>query len=39
MASIGQKLTDEEVQEMMSTADVNHDGKIDYYEFVKMMKQ
>jgi calmodulin len=38
MASIGQRLTDEEVDEMMKTADVNHDGKIDYGEFVKMMK-
>ena len=39
MASIGQRLSDEEVQEMMTAADVNKDGKIDYNEFVKMMKQ
>ena len=39
MASIGQRLSDEEVQEMMTAADVNKDGKIDYNEFLKMMKQ
>jgi Ca2+-binding EF-hand superfamily protein len=39
MASIGQRLSDEEVHEMMTTADINRDGKIDYAEFVKMMRQ
>lgn len=37
MTSLGEKLTDEEVTEMIREADVNGDGQINYEEFVKMM--
>lgn len=37
MASLGEKLSDAEVMEMVKEADSNGDGKIDYQEFVKMM--
>ena len=35
--TLGQKLTDEEFQEFWKEADINHDGKLDYNEFVNMM--
>ncbi|KAF0414443.1 calmodulin [Gigaspora margarita] len=38
MNSIGEKLTDEEIDEMIHEADVDGDGQINYEEFVKMMK-
>ncbi|CAG8739483.1 22704_t:CDS:2, partial [Dentiscutata erythropus] len=38
MSSIGEKLTDEEIDEMIHEADVDGDGQINYEEFVKMMK-
>jgi calmodulin len=39
MASLGEKLTDEEVDEMMLIAEADLDGnQINYEEFVKMMK-
>jgi len=37
MTSLGEKLTDEEVDEMIREADVDGDGRINYEEFVKMM--
>ena len=36
MANLGEKLTDEEVDEMSREADVDGDGQINYPEFVKM---
>lgn len=35
--TLGQKLTDEEFDEFWKEADINHDGKLDYNEFVNMM--
>ena len=37
MTSLGNKLTDGEVDEMMKFADRDFDGFINYSEFVKMM--
>jgi calmodulin len=37
MTNLGEKLTDEEVDEMIREADVDNDGQINYDEFVKMM--
>jgi calmodulin len=36
MTNLGEKLTDEEVDEMIREADVDGDGQIDYDEFVKV---
>jgi len=38
MSSLGESLTDEEVEEMIKEADTDGDGQINYMEFVKMMK-
>ncbi|KAK9315713.1 hypothetical protein V1522DRAFT_409271 [Lipomyces starkeyi] len=37
MTSIGERLTDEEVDLMIKEADTNNDGRIDYNEFVQLM--
>ncbi|KAH0478047.1 MAG: hypothetical protein KVP17_003070 [Porospora cf. gigantea B] len=37
MTHLGEKLTDDEVDEMIREADVDGDGQINYEEFVKMM--
>ncbi|KAL7313242.1 hypothetical protein PS15m_007010 [Mucor circinelloides] len=37
MANLGQKLTSQELDEMIKEADTDGDGKINYKEFVKMM--
>lgn len=34
---IGEKLSEEEVDEMIREADIDQDGQINYEEFVKMM--
>ncbi|CAE8709385.1 unnamed protein product [Polarella glacialis] len=39
MTNLGEKLTDEEVDEMIREADVDGDGQINYEEFVKMMME
>ncbi|BGP34914.1 hypothetical protein JCM10296v2_006738 [Rhodotorula toruloides] len=37
MTNLGEKLSDQEVEEMIREADVDGDGQINYDEFVKMM--
>ena len=37
MTNLGEKLTDEEVDEMIREADVDGDGQTNYEEFVKMV--
>lgn len=37
MMHFGEQFTDEEVEEMISDADSNNDGKIDYTEFSQMI--
>ena len=38
MTNLGEKLTDQEVNEMLSCANTEESDKISYEEFVKMMK-
>ena len=37
MNHLGEKLTDEEVDEMIREADIDGDGQVNYEEFVTMM--
>lgn len=37
MSNLGQKLSSQELDEMIKEADIDGDGKINYKEFVKMM--
>ena len=37
MMNLGEKLTDEEVDEMIREADIDGDGQVNYEEFVTMM--
>lgn len=37
MSSLGERLSDAEIQEMMREADTNGDGQIDFNEFVRML--
>ncbi|XP_072976911.1 calmodulin-1 [Typha angustifolia] len=37
MINLGEKLTDEEVEQMIREADVDGDGQVNYEEFVRMM--
>jgi calmodulin len=37
MANLGEKLTNEEVNEMIREADVDGDGQVSYEEFARMM--
>ena len=37
MTNLGEKLTDEEVDEMIKEADIDGDGLVNYEEFVTMM--
>merc|ERR1719281_550895 len=37
MSNLGQKMSDEEVVEMIREADLDLDGQVNYEEFVKMM--
>ena len=36
---IGENLTDEEIQEMIDEADLDHDGEINEHEFLKIIKK
>ena len=37
MTNLGEKMTDEEVDEMIREADVDGDGQVNYEEFARMM--
>lgn len=37
MSSLGEQMTDEEIDEMIKAADTDGDGQVNYEEFVKMM--
>jgi len=37
MMNLGEKLTDEEIDEMIQCADVDGDGQINYEEFINLM--
>lgn len=36
---LGENLTDEELQEMIDEADLDHDGEINEQEFLRIMKK
>uniref|UniRef100_A0A453LRC9 EF-hand domain-containing protein n=1 Tax=Aegilops tauschii subsp. strangulata TaxID=200361 RepID=A0A453LRC9_AEGTS len=38
MINLGEKMTDEEVEQMIREADTDGDGQVNYDEFVLMMK-
>lgn len=38
MASLGSPLTDTDIEAMIRLADANGDGRVDYEEFVRMVK-
>ena len=37
MISLGEKMTEEEVDQMIREADMDGDGQVNYQEFVRMM--
>jgi Ca2+-binding EF-hand superfamily protein len=37
MINLGEKLTDEEAEQMIKEADLDGDGQVNYDEFVRMM--
>lgn len=37
MINLGEKLTDDEVEQMIREADIDGDGQVNYDEFVRMM--
>jgi len=37
MMNFGEKLSDDEAQEMIDEADIDGDGRVDYEEYVTMM--
>lgn len=37
MINLGEKLTDDEVEQMIKEADLDGDGQVNFEEFVKMM--
>ena len=37
MMNIGEKLTDEELEQMIREADLDRDGQVNYEEFMRMM--
>ncbi len=37
MTNLGEKLSEQEVEEMIREADVDNDGQVNYDEFVNMM--
>ena len=39
MTNLGEKLTDEEVDEMLREADIDGDTQVNYEEFVRMITQ
>lgn len=38
MINLGEKLSDEEVEQMINEADLDGDGQVNFEEFVKMMR-
>lgn len=39
LTSLGEPLTDEEVDEMLRSVDIDNDGKLNFAEFYEMTKQ
>ena len=38
MVSLGEKITEADIQTMMAEADLDKDGRVDYEEFLRMMQ-